>query len=190
MDERERQEEIFDGFGLNDDAKMEARGSWSTPEPVERADPLDLLKPDTEPTSHRGRGVVVAVDLLPIFPIPGVRTLQTNFLSPEADEYIEALLPRPDSSHHSRTVDVILSDMAANFSGNRTADTESGLQICETVLKFAKRHLRTGREIGRRKGGVLVYVILRYCGVSHLMNQNQDEAFCASTSPEIQERRA
>ncbi|KIP05051.1 hypothetical protein PHLGIDRAFT_491464 [Phlebiopsis gigantea 11061_1 CR5-6] len=130
-----------------------APGGWSQVV----AGKLGWTVEDVAPTHrHPGRGVVVAVDLLPMFPIPGVKTLQTNFLSPEADEYIEALLPRPDLSRHWPTVDVILSDMAANFSGNRTADIESGLQICETVMKFTKRHLRTGREMGRRKGGVLV----------------------------------
>lgn len=162
MDERERQEEMFEGFGLDDDAKAEAYGSWSTPDTVEdKVDPLDYLNIDSEPPSPRGRGIIIAVDLLSIFPIPGVKTIQTNFLSSEADEYIRALLPAPERNRDevsTRTVDIVLSDMAANFSGNRTADTESSLQICEAVLNFAKRHLRTGREIGRRKGGVLVCV--------------------------------
>ena len=159
MDERKRREEIFDtaGFGLDDNAKADAFGSWSTPD----GDPLDYLNADADTPSRRGRGVIVAVDLLPILPIPGVKTLQTNFLSPEASEYIQALLPAPHSdenSYSTRTVDVVLSDMAANFSGNRIADTEASLQICDAVLNFTNRHLRTGREIGRRRGGVLVYV--------------------------------
>lgn len=162
MNEHEREEQIFEGFGLDDDAKAESYGSWSAPDKADQEDPMTYLNEDAEPPNRGGRGVIVAVDLLPIFPIPGVKTLQTNFLSPEADAYIEALLPTPTEGRlipTPRTVDVVLSDMAANFSGNRTADIESSLQICEAVLQFTKRHLKTGRDIGRRKGGVLVCVI-------------------------------
>ncbi|TFK64447.1 FtsJ-domain-containing protein [Pluteus cervinus] len=53
-------------------------------------------------------------------------------------------------------VDVILSDMAANLSGNKDRDVQSSLDICCSVLEFAKRRLRTANEIGRRKGGVLL----------------------------------
>ncbi|EKM51221.1 uncharacterized protein PHACADRAFT_103563 [Phanerochaete carnosa HHB-10118-sp] len=118
-------------------------------------DPLAYLNAgpdDDDDAARQGRGVIVAVDLLPMHPIPGVQTLQTDFLAPDADELVEALL----ATAGGRGVDVVLSDMAANCTGSAVADTEASLQICEAVLAFARRHLRTAREIGRRRGGVLV----------------------------------
>ena len=98
-----------------------------------------------------------------------------DFLSPEADSRISSLLPPepfpplpPDEiillkreherkekkGRGSEKVDVILSDMAANFTGNRTRDVQASLDICEAVLSFAKRHLGIGDA--NRMGGVLV----------------------------------
>lgn len=160
--EMERQDEVFRGYGLREEAKTDTYGAWSaTPSIKDFDDPLDYLNATAEHgQTRKGRGTIVAVDLLPIDPIPGVKTLQTNFLSEEANDYIESLLPLPDRSSIIKmpVVDVVLSDMAANFTGNRTADIESCLEICKAVLEFTKRHLKTGREIGRDRGGVLVYV--------------------------------
>ena len=84
--------------------------------------------------------------------------MQMDFLSPEADEYISAFLASGSDDGVGKA-DVILSDMAANFSGNRIADVENSLRISEAVFGFAMRHLRTAEEIGRTRGGVLVCVI-------------------------------
>ena len=97
-----------------------------------------------------------------------------DFLSPEADSRISSLLPpepfpplppdeiivlkrereRREKGKGPGKVDVILSDMAANFTGNRTRDVQASLDICDAVLSFAKRHLRIGDA--SRRGGVLV----------------------------------
>jgi len=61
-----------------------------------------------------GRGVVVAIDRLRIPPIPGVHTLQADFLVPETALMLEAIIrakANPDGK------------MAANATGNRTRDT-------------------------------------------------------------------
>lgn len=158
-----RQDEAFARFGLHDAAKAAAYGSWSTPVPADDEDPLAYLNAAPDAPRSQGRGVIVAVDLLPIHPIPGVQTLQVDFLSPDADELIEALLATSGAGHgEGGHVDIVLSDMAANFSGNPVADKESSLQICQAVLEFTKRHLRTAEEIGRRRGGVLVCVCLHF----------------------------
>jgi 23S rRNA (uridine2552-2'-O)-methyltransferase len=49
--------------------------------------------------------------------------------------------------------DVILSDMAANFSGIRIRDAESSLIIAESVFGFATKTLRTAES---RLGGTLL----------------------------------
>ncbi|KAK7681705.1 hypothetical protein QCA50_015052 [Cerrena zonata] len=124
--------------------------------------------------SRKGHGTIISVDLLPMPPIPGVISLQMDFLSPQAESRISSLLPpepfpslpsdemvmlKRESERRQKgkgpgKVDVILSDMAANFTGNRTRDVESSLDICEAVIGFARRHLRRGEA--RTRGGSLV----------------------------------
>jgi 23S rRNA (uridine2552-2'-O)-methyltransferase len=102
----------------------------------------------------RGRGVVIAVDRLRVAPMPGVHTLQADFLAPETAPMIEAIIrakANPDGK-----ADVILSDMAANATGNRTHDTQDSLDICHAVWDFTSKHLRTATSIGRKSGGVLL----------------------------------
>lgn len=159
------------GYGLKKEAKEALRkahkkeegkiqrkeASWSAKKTDAEEDGLeddyaDLLN-DNHVPAPAGRGSIIAVDLLRMEPIAGVKTLQMDFLSPTADQYITALLQDSDGK-----ADIILSDMAANFTGNPTADMEAGLQICETVFEFARRHLRTAESKGRRRGGALVYV--------------------------------
>ncbi|KAI0076669.1 23S ribosomal RNA methyltransferase [Panus rudis PR-1116 ss-1] len=105
--------------------------------------------------NERGRGTIIAVDLLPIVPIPGVQTLQMDFLSPEAESRINALLP-PSPRGAGGNVDVLLSDMAANFTGNRIRDVEASLDICNAVFSFAEKHLRVTNDRTKAAGGALV----------------------------------
>ena len=143
------------GFGLKQDKRLSKYPSWSTEESSDPLDELGLDDPsETELVKvvQKGRGTIIAVDLLPIYPIPGVQTLQMDFLAPDATDYISALLP-PESNGK---VDVILSDMAANFTGNQTHDVEACLDLCHAAFEFTRRHLRTAADTGRTYGGVLV----------------------------------
>ncbi len=153
---------------------------------LEDADYTKLLEEDEQeeagaPQRRIGRGTIIAVDLLRMEPLPGVRTLQMDFLSPEADACIAELLREPSASAVTAALegdadegtlekergdgkaDVILSDMAANFTGNTTADVEASLEICKSVFKFARRHLRSAESVGRSWGGALVYVFPLLC---------------------------
>ncbi|KAH9979811.1 ribosomal RNA methyltransferase FtsJ domain-containing protein [Russula compacta] len=109
---------------------------------------------DAADVEAEGRGVVIAVDRLRIAPLPGVHTLQADFLAPETAPMVEAIIrakANPDGK-----ADVILSDMAANATGNRTRDTQDALDICHAVWDFTRKHLRTAQSIGRKSGGVLL----------------------------------
>jgi 23S rRNA (uridine2552-2'-O)-methyltransferase len=108
----------------------------------------------TADVGGEGKGVVIAVDRLRIAPISGVHTLQADFLAPETAPMVEAIIrakANPDGK-----ADVILSDMAANATGNRTRDTQDALDICHAVWDFTSRHLRTAQSVGRKTGGVLL----------------------------------
>jgi len=150
----------------------------STEREEEADDPLAIweaiknlgLDPPTKKTPRRGGfgikedtcpapGVIVAVDRLPMKPIPGVLTLQADFLQPATTSAIKQTLTTP----HNRDgkVDVILSDIGANQSGNRIRDVEQSLEICHAVLKFAKKHLRNDFDLTKEtkdRQGVLLYV--------------------------------
>jgi len=74
------------------------------------------------------QGCVIACDILPMDPLAGVAFLQGDF---REDAVLNALLDRIGG----RNVDVVLSDMAPNMSGNATVDQELALEMCGNVLK-------------------------------------------------------
>jgi 23S rRNA (uridine2552-2'-O)-methyltransferase len=84
-----------------------------------------------------GRGAVVALDILPFDPLPGVIILQQDFSAPEAeDRLIEALA--------GRRADAVLSDMAAPTTGHRQTDHLRIIGLAEEALGFALRVLAPG----------------------------------------------
>lgn len=81
-------------------------------------------------------GKVIAIDLLPIEPVPGIMTIQGDF----NDEMVfEQLLQIADSP-----VDVIISDMAPNLSGLRSIDSPKSIHLLELALDCADRLLKPG----------------------------------------------
>lgn len=103
----------------------------------------------------KGRGVVLALDLLPIESIHGVHTLQADFLSPSTPSMIRSVL-RQQGGPRDGKVDVVLSDMAPNLTGHHHADIEKSLDLCVALIEFAKTHLRPAQMVRRRLAGVLV----------------------------------
>jgi len=80
-------------------------------------------------------GQVIACDILSMDPIAGVDFLQGDF---REDVVLDALLTRIDG----KNIDVVMSDMAANMTGNESADSarsmflvELALDMCHQVLK-------------------------------------------------------
>jgi 23S rRNA (uridine2552-2'-O)-methyltransferase len=83
-----------------------------------------------------GGGRVVAVDLLPMDPIPGVTFAQLDFLDPAAPQAIRAMLGGP--------ADAVLSDMAANATGHRRTDHLKIMALAEAAADFAREVIRPG----------------------------------------------
>ena len=81
-------------------------------------------------------GRVVAIDLLPMAPVPGVEFLLADFASEEGAARLEALL-------RERRVDLVMSDMAPNLSGIAGVDQARHYHLAELALEFACRHLRS-----------------------------------------------
>lgn len=81
---------------------------------------------------------MIAVDILPINPIPGVVTLgSVDFTKPLNQAKIITLL-------NDRKVDLVMSDMAPNASGIRQLDVPNILKLAESSLRFAKQVLKPG----------------------------------------------
>jgi len=140
-------------FGWSSDDAEEKGGSISEDSETLWSD--SSLPPEKSPHSGKmGRGTIIAVDLANILPIPGVQTVKGNFLEENTVQIIRGLLF--NANNEQPKVDVILSDMGANRSGNQVHDSQSSLEICEAVFEFAKGNLRTADEVGRPKGGVLL----------------------------------
>jgi 23S rRNA (uridine2552-2'-O)-methyltransferase len=81
-------------------------------------------------------GRVVAIDLLPMDPLPGVDFLQLDFLDPQAPDQLKALLGGP--------ADVVLTDMAANATGHRATDHLKIIGLAEAAADFAREVLKPG----------------------------------------------
>lgn len=80
------------------------------------------------------KGLVVASDILPMDVLPDVTFLQGDFREQAVfDELLKILDGRP--------VDVVISDMAPNTSGNTAVDQPRMIYLCELALDFATRVL-------------------------------------------------
>jgi 23S rRNA (uridine2552-2'-O)-methyltransferase len=84
-------------------------------------------------------GRVIAVDLLPMEPIPGVDFLAGDFTAPETLQTLRELIGES-------SVDLVMSDMAPNISGNRTIDQARTLALLDEALAFACEVLRPGGD--------------------------------------------
>ena len=82
------------------------------------------------------QGRVLALDILPMDPLPGVTFIQGDFR--EAGP-----LTRLREALGHEPLDLVLSDMAPNMSGT-AADQPRLIYLCELALDFALRHLRPG----------------------------------------------
>ena len=81
------------------------------------------------------RGKIIAMDILPMDPIPDVVFIQGDFREQDVAEQLAATL-------EGEKVDVVLSDMAPNLSGVSVADAARTALLNELALEFALAHLK------------------------------------------------
>ncbi|MDY0329073.1 MAG: RlmE family RNA methyltransferase [Thiomonas sp.] len=81
------------------------------------------------------QGTLLALDLLPMEPVPDVHFIQGDFRE-------EAVLSQLESLLEGRKVDVVLSDMAPNLTGIASADAARIEHLSELALDFAQRWLQ------------------------------------------------
>jgi 23S rRNA (uridine2552-2'-O)-methyltransferase len=80
-------------------------------------------------------GRIIALDILPMEPIPGVRFLQGDFRD-------EAVARQLADALEGERADLILSDMAPNLSGIGAADAARSAHLWDLALDFALAHLK------------------------------------------------
>lgn len=81
------------------------------------------------------QGRVLAIDLLPVAPMPGVDSLEGDFTEAAALAWLEEKL-------QSGRVDLVLSDMAPNMSGVMLTDQARHYELCELALDFSVSWLK------------------------------------------------
>jgi 23S rRNA (uridine2552-2'-O)-methyltransferase len=116
--------------------------------------------------SIHGRGKVVAIDLLPMDPLPGVDFVQMDFMDDAAPDLLKAMLGGP--------ADLVLSDMAANTVGHRSTDHLRIVALVEAAAYFAIEALAPGGAFlakvfqGGTEGDVLTMLKQNFTVVKHV----------------------
>jgi 23S rRNA (uridine2552-2'-O)-methyltransferase len=109
---------------------------------------------------------IVGIDLLPVDPIPGAEIIQLDFLAPDAEDRLIALLGGP--------ADVVLSDMAASTTGHRQTDHLRTMALVEAAFEFAANVLSPGGTFvakvlrGGTENELLANLKRRFATVKHV----------------------
>ena len=108
---------------------------------------LNIANMELTVSLHSGRETIIAVDLENVVLIvPDIQIVRDGFLKKYKVQIIRGLLL--NANNKQPKVDVVLSDMAANTTGNYLHDSQSSLDICGFVFDFVTRNLRTAESKG------------------------------------------
>ena len=107
-----------------------------------------------------GKGLVVALDVLPMDPVVGVDFIQGDFREPGPLAALKQRLA-------GRPVDLVMSDMAPNLSGIDAVDQPRALYLVELALDLAAEVLRPG--------GALLVKIFQGAGFEDLLRRARRE---------------
>jgi 23S rRNA (uridine2552-2'-O)-methyltransferase len=99
-------------------------------------------------------GSIIALDVLPMEAIEGVRFIQGDFREPQ-------VLQRLANEMAGRLADVVVSDMAPNLSGIESADAARIADLVELGIAFAQLHMKPQ--------GALVAKVFHGSGYSQLV---------------------
>ena len=123
-----------------------------------------------------GKGRVVAMDLLPMEPLPGVHFLQGDF---REQEMVDALFLALGGSK----ADLVISDLAPNISGIGVSDQARSMYLAELALEFSGQCLKPG--------GSLVVKVFQGAGFTEfLLDMRKAFAKVGSRKPEASRGRS
>jgi 23S rRNA (uridine2552-2'-O)-methyltransferase len=83
----------------------------------------------------QGKGHIIAMDLLPMDPIPRVDFIQGDFRE-------EASLRELETYLNNSAIDLVISDMAPNITGIKTVDQPGVMHLTELALDFSLQWLK------------------------------------------------
>ena len=86
------------------------------------------------------RGLVIALDVLEMAPLPGVKFLQGDFRE-------DAMLDAIGQALAGRKIDLVLSDMSPNISGISMSDQARAMHLAELALEFSGNQLKPGGNL-------------------------------------------
>lgn len=119
--------------------------------------------------ADKGRGGIVAIDLLEMEPVSGVEFAQMDFLAEDAPDRVRALL--------QGRADGVISDMAANATGHRKTDHLKIVALVELAAAFAGEVLKPGGFLvakvlqGGTEGALLATLKRDFAQVRHVKPQ-------------------
>ena len=85
----------------------------------------------------KGKGRVIAVDLLEMAPLPGVTFIQGDFRE-------ESVLAKLKEQLENCPLDLVISDMSPNITGIGIIDQTRGVHLAELALEFCVEQLNSG----------------------------------------------
>jgi len=83
------------------------------------------------------KGKVIALDLLPLNPLPRVEFILGDFREDDVLQQLEEKLG-------GKQIELVISDMAPNISGIDLSDQARSMYLAELALEFAAQHLKPG----------------------------------------------
>ncbi len=87
-------------------------------------------------------GLVIGIDLKPIEPIKNVHLIRGNAKSERVKKMIDDILAK--EREKDIKINVVISDMSPNISGNYSMDHAVSIELAELSLSFAEKYLRPG----------------------------------------------
>lgn len=86
------------------------------------------------------KGRIVAMDILPMDPLPGVEFVQGDF-------HDEAVLEQLLQAVQGQAIDLVMSDIAPNITGVDVVDQPRAMYLAELAVDFADKVLRPGGDL-------------------------------------------
>lgn len=83
------------------------------------------------------KGKVIALDLLPLSPLPRVEFILGDFRE-------DSVLAQLEEKLAGKQIELVISDMAPNISGIDLSDQARSVYLAELALEFAVQHLKPG----------------------------------------------
>jgi 23S rRNA (uridine2552-2'-O)-methyltransferase len=83
------------------------------------------------------KGKVIALDLLPLLPLPRVEFIQGDFRE-------DSVLAQLEEKLGGKQIGIVISDMAPNISGIDLSDQARSIYLAELALEFAVQNLKPG----------------------------------------------